>query len=84
MGFRVSGKVTPEIVNPDPVNVAALTVTGALPVDERVSVCVAAAPTFTLPKDKLDALTLSVGVAALSCRVKVSATLLALAVRVTA
>jgi hypothetical protein len=37
---------------------------------------------FTLPKDKLDELTLSVGTAAPSDRAKVSATLLALAVRV--
>jgi len=40
--------------------------------------------TLTLPKDRLDELTLSVGTAALSCRAKVSATPLALAVRVTA
>ncbi len=83
MGFRVRGKVTPETVKPVPVMVAALTVTAAVPVEERVCVSVVAVFTFTLPKDSLDEPTLSVGTAAPSDRAKVSATLPALAVRVT-
>jgi len=80
--LRVRGKVAPETVNPLPLTAAALTVTAAVPVEDRVRVCVVAVFTFTLPKDKLDELTLSVGTAAPSCRAKVSATPLALAVRV--
>ena len=83
MGFRVRGKVAPETVKPLPLTAAALTVTAAVPVEDRVNVCVVAVFTFTLPKDKLDELTLSVGVPVPSCRTKVWATLLALAVRVT-
>jgi hypothetical protein len=62
--------------------VAALTVTAAVPVEDRVSVSVAAVFTFTLPKDRLDELTLSVGTAALNVSAKVFDTLPALAVRV--
>ena len=82
MGFRARGKVAPETVKPVPAAVAALTVTAAVPVEERVNVCVVAVFTFTLPKDKLDELTLSVGTAAPSDRAKVFDTLPALAVRV--
>ena len=82
MGFRVKGKAAPETVNPLPLTAAALTVTAAVPVEDRVRVCVVAVFTFTLPKDKLDELTLSVGTEAPNCRAKVLATLLALAVRV--
>jgi hypothetical protein len=70
-------------VKPVPATVAALTVTAAVPVEDRVNVCVVAVFTLTLPKDKLDELTLSVGAEAPSDRAKVLATLLALAVRVT-
>ena len=82
MGFRVRGKVAPETVKPLPLTAAALTVTAAVPVEDRVRVCVVAAFTFTLPQDKLDELTLSVGTEAPSDRAKVLVTLLALAVRV--
>ena len=82
MGFRVRGKVAPETVKPVPATVAALTVTAAVPVEDRVNVCVVAVFAFTLPKDKLDELTLSVGTAAPSDRAKVFDTLPALAVRV--
>ncbi len=75
--------MAPETVKPLPLTAAALTVTAAVPVEDRVRVCVVAVFTFTLPKDKLDELTLSVGTEAPSDRAKVSATLLALAVRVT-
>jgi hypothetical protein len=74
--------VAPETVKPLPLIAAALTVTAAVPVEDRVRACVVAAFTFTLPKDKLDELTLSVGTPALSVRAKVFDTLPALAVRV--
>ena len=83
MGFRVRGKVAPETVKPVPVRVAALTVTAAVPVEDRVNVCVVAVFTLTLPKDRLDELTLSVGTPAPSDRTKVSATPPALPVSVT-
>jgi hypothetical protein len=82
LGFRVRGKVAPETVKPVPATVAALTVTAAVPVEDRVNVCVVAVFTLTLPKDKLDELTLSVGTAPPSDRAKVFETLPALAVRV--
>jgi hypothetical protein len=71
-------------VKPVPATESALTFTAAVPVEDRVSVCVAAVFTFTLPKAMLDELMLSVGTAAPSDRAKVSVTPLALAVRVTA
>ena len=37
VGFRVTGKVAPDIVNPEPVRLTALTVTGELPVEVRVT-----------------------------------------------
>jgi hypothetical protein len=83
LGFKVNGKVTPEAVKPVPVTVAALTVTGAMPVEDRVRDCVAGEFKTTLPKAMLVASILSVGTEAPSCRAKVSATPLALAVRVT-
>jgi hypothetical protein len=83
VGLRVNGKVAPETVNPAPATAAALTVTAAPPVDERVTVCVVGVFTFTAPKPMLAALTLSVGTDAPSCSANVFATLLALAVRVT-
>jgi hypothetical protein len=43
--------------------VAELTVTEPLPVELKVTVCVVAVPTETLPKFRLDDPTLSVGVA---------------------
>ena len=69
-------------MKPVPATVAALTVTAAVPVEDRVNVCVVAVFTLTLPKDKLDELTLSVGAEAPSDRAKVLDTLPALAVRV--
>jgi hypothetical protein len=83
LGFKVSGKVAPETVKPAPATAIALTVTGALPVEERVRVCAVAVLTFTVPKVRLDGLTLNVGTAAPSCNGNVVATLFALAVRVT-
>ena len=63
---------------------AALIVTAAVPVEDSVTDCVVAVLTLTLPYDRLDGLTPSVGTPAFNCRAKVLATLLALAVRVTA
>jgi len=82
-GLIVSGKVAPEKVKPDPAAVAALMVTATVPVEDRVTVCVVAVFTFTVPKPMLPALTLSVDTPDPSCKAKVFATLLALAVNVT-
>jgi hypothetical protein len=82
LGFRVRGKVAPETMKPVPATLAALTVTDAVPVEDNVSDCVVAVFKLTLPKDKLEELTLSVGTDAPSCRAKVSVALPALAVRV--
>jgi len=81
--LRVTGKVTPETLKPVPVTVAALTVRAAVPEEVRVTVCAVGVLTATLPKLRLDELTVSVGTAAFSCRVKVGSTLPALAVSVT-
>ena len=83
MGFSVSGKVTPETVKPVPATVPALTVTGPVPVEDKVMVCVVAEFTEMLPKFTLEGLTLSVAVPAPSCRAKVSVTEPAVAVSVT-
>jgi hypothetical protein len=48
-------------VKPTPVSVAALVVTGAVPVDVKVTDCVAVVFTSTLSNDTLVALMLSVG-----------------------
>jgi hypothetical protein len=82
-GLRVSGKVAPEKVKPGPATVAALMVTATVPVEDRVTVCFVAVFTFTVPKPMLPALTLSVDTPDPSCKAKVFATLLVLAVNVT-
>jgi len=82
-GLRVSGKVAPEKVKPDPATVAALMVMATVPVEDSVTVCVVAVFTFTVPNPMLPALTLNVDKPDPSCRAKVFATLLALAVNVT-
>jgi hypothetical protein len=73
-GLSVSGKVAPETVKPGPATVPALMVTATVPVEDRVTVCVVAVFTFTVPKPMLPALTLSVGTPDPSCRAKVFAT----------
>ena len=84
-GFNVTGKVAPEIAKPAPVTATALTVTGAVPVEVKVTGCgVAVVFTTTLPNAKLVALILSASIAAFSCRGKLLNTLPALAVIVTA
>jgi hypothetical protein len=66
LGFKVTGKLAPERVNPVPVKVAALIVTGAVPLEVRVTGWVDVEPTATLPKLKLAGLTVSCGVVAAS------------------
>jgi hypothetical protein len=80
----VTGKLAAEIEKPVPVMVAELMVTGAVPVDVRVTDCVAEVFTCTLPKAMLVALILSVGTAAFNCRAKILATPPEVAVSVTA
>jgi hypothetical protein len=74
LGFRVTGSTSLEIENPLPASVSALTVTAAVPVEERTSGCVAAEFTGTLPNARLEALRLSAGTEAPNCRAKVCAT----------
>ena len=59
VGFSVTGKLPPTIEKPAPVIAAELTVTGAVPVDVRVSDCVVDVFTVTPPKLRLAALTVS-------------------------
>src|ERR1700750_2126980 len=63
-GFSVTGTLPLTIVNPAPVMVAELTVTGAVPVDVSVNDCVVAVFTVTLPKLRLAALTANCGLGA--------------------
>lgn len=77
------GNDTPERVKPVPLTAAALTVTGAVPVDDSVTDWVADVLRFTFPNATVVALMLSVGTPAPSSRVKVCATPAALAVKVT-
>ena len=53
VGFSVTGNVAPEKLNPAPVMLAALIVTGDVPVEVRVTDCVKAVPTGSLPKLRL-------------------------------
>lgn len=82
--FNVSGKVAPETLKPAPRLTAEFTVTGAVPVDDKVMVCVVGVSTETLPKFTLDGFTLNVGTLEPSSIRKVSVTPAALAVRVAA
>jgi hypothetical protein len=59
VGFSVTGKLPPMMVKPAPVIAAELTVTGVVPVDVSINVCVVAVFTVTLPKLTLVALTVS-------------------------
>ena len=60
-GFRVNGKFAPETVKPAPVTEAALTVTAAVPVDERVIAWLEGELTDTVPNARLAGLTERVG-----------------------
>lgn len=83
-GDSVAGRPSLGIEKPVPVRDAALTVTGMVPVDERISVCVVAEPTETLPKVIFEALIPKIAVAAPSSTLKVCATPPALAVNMAA
>jgi hypothetical protein len=65
-GLSVTGKVAPENEKPAPVSVAALTVTGTLPLEVSVTGRVEAVLVATLPNDRLFVLTVNAGAAALS------------------
>jgi hypothetical protein len=56
--LRVSGKFIPDILNPAPVSVPALMMSGAVPEEVRITDLVAAVFTVTLPKAKVLALRL--------------------------
>ena len=76
-GFSVTGKPGPVIANPAPLTVAALTVSGAVPVERTVTNCgVACVFTVTSPKARLLALRLIAAVPPVctgsSCRLKVA------------
>lgn len=72
------------MVKPVPASVAALMVTAAVPVELKVTDCVADVFNTTLPKEMLVALMLKVGVNAFNCKAKLFETAPALAVSVTA
>lgn len=76
--------MAPVAANPAPDKVDALIVTAEVPVEERMSVCVAIVVTATSPKFTLDELRFRIGPEAFSCIANVSDTPLALAVRVAA
>jgi hypothetical protein len=71
LGFTVRGNVAPETVKPVPDTVAALTVTGAAPVEERTSCFVTAEFTGTLPNPRLEVLRPSADTEAPRCKAKV-------------
>jgi hypothetical protein len=62
-GFKVTGNVAPDIVKPVPVSAAELMVTGAIPVEVRVTGCVDAVFTDTLPNVRLAVLRVNCGLA---------------------
>jgi hypothetical protein len=82
-GFKVNGKVAPDIVKPVPDNVAELMITGAVPLEVIVTGKVVGVFTVTLPNARLTGLTVNVGTAGFNCRAKVFDTPPVLAVRVT-
>ena len=66
-GFSVFGRLSAEAEKPLPVTANEFTVTGAVPLEVSVIVCVVELFTTTAPNAILDAFTLSVEVAAFSC-----------------
>ena len=82
-GFSVLGKVVPDTEKPVPVTMTAVTFTAVVPVDVSVTDFVAAVFSFTVPNDSLEALMLSVEIAAFNCRATLFETPLADAVSVT-
>lgn len=61
VGFSVTGNVAPEKEKPVPVKLAALTVTGAVPVEVRVTGSVTGVPTASFPKLMVVVLRVRVG-----------------------
>jgi hypothetical protein len=66
-GLRVAGRLMGDAEKPLPVTVKDVTVTAAVPVEVRVTVCVVGLLTTTLPNEILVAFRLSPGVPAFSC-----------------
>ena len=66
-GLSVAGRLTGEAEKPVPVIAREFTVTAAVPLDVRVTVCVVAVFNATPPKAMLVAFTASAAVPALSC-----------------
>ena len=83
-GAKVTGSVGPDIEKPIPTRVAELTVTDAVPVDDKVNVCADGVFSATFPNAMLVALMLRVGTTAFNCRAKVLETPPAVADSVTA
>ena len=83
-GFNVVGNAIPDHVKPAPVSVAPLIVTTPVPVEVKVTDCVAGVLSATSPNATLVALMLSASIAAFNCREKLLNTLPTLAVIVTA
>ena len=70
-GFRVTGNVAPVNVNPVPVMLAPLTVTGAVPDEVRVTGWLTVVPTGSLPKLTLLAFSVNCGVVPVPVRLTV-------------
>jgi hypothetical protein len=70
-GVSVTGNAGPDIVKPVPVNTAELTVTDAVPVEDKITVCVADVFNTTFPNPTLVALMLRVDVLAFTVNVTV-------------
>ncbi len=60
-GFKMAGKIMPEIPNPAPLSVVASIFTGTKPDDVKTIDCVDGLSSVTLPKDTLLALTVRLG-----------------------
>jgi hypothetical protein len=72
LGFSVAGKLPPMMVKPAPAIVAELTVTGVVPVEVKVTDCVVAVFTATLPKLRVPALIVNCGFAAVPVPLRVT------------
>ena len=82
-GVKVAGRVTAEAEKPVPLTETPLTVTAAVPLEVRVTVCVVEPLTTTAPNAMLVALMVSAGVAAFNCRATLCEELPELALTVT-
>jgi hypothetical protein len=83
-GLSVTGRLGADTINSGPDTAAAVTITGKLPVELIVTVCVADVLTATLPKGRLVSVNVSMGLATSTSRFVVSVTPPMLAVSVTA